>query len=96
MQRRKAALPMASMCWEIITFVATTLLNNGERISWAILTCIFVGYVVGPKMVSEEVESSGGFKRKKMFEYLIRYIAPIFIILILLSSVANGLGLITI
>ena len=62
----------------------------------ALLTCIFVGYVVGPKMVSKEVESSGGFKRKKMFEYLIRYIAPIFIILILLSSVANGLGLITI
>ena len=62
----------------------------------ALLTCIFIGHVTGTKLVSDEVESSGVFKRKKMFVVLIRYIAPVIIILILLSSVANGLGLITI
>ena len=62
----------------------------------ALLTCIFIGHVVGTKTISDEVESSGEFKRKKMFEVLIRYVAPVIIILILLSSVANGLGWITI
>ena len=62
----------------------------------ALLTCIFIGHVIGTKAISDEVESSGAFKRKKMFEVLIRYIAPVIIILILLSSVANGLGWITI
>lgn len=62
----------------------------------ALLTCIFIGHVTGTKLVSDEVESSGTFKRKKMFEVLIRYVAPVIIILILLSSVANGLGWIVI
>ncbi len=62
----------------------------------ALLTCIFIGYIIGPKLVSDEVESSGAFKRKKMVEVFIRYVAPVMIILILLSSVANGMGWITI
>ena len=62
----------------------------------ALLTCIFIGHVTGTKLISDEVEASGAFKRKKMFEVLIRYVAPVIIILILLSSVANGLGWITI
>jgi len=62
----------------------------------ALLTCIFIGHVTGTKLISDEVESSGSFKRKKMFEVLIRYVAPIIIILILLSSVANGMGWIVI
>ena len=62
----------------------------------ALLTCIFIGHVTGTKLISDEVESSGTFKRKKMFEVLIRYVAPVIIILILLSSVANGMGWITI
>lgn len=62
----------------------------------ALLTCIFIGHVTGTKLISDEVESSGTFKRKKMFEVLIRYVAPVIIILILLSSVANGMGWIVI
>ena len=62
----------------------------------ALLTCVFIGHVTGTKLISDEVESSGTFKRKKMFEVLIRYVAPVIIILILLSSVANGMGWIVI
>ncbi len=58
----------------------------------AFLTCIFVGHVIKPQAVIEEVELNGPFKRKKIFEIFIKYIAPIFIILILLSSIANTLG----
>ncbi|MBP3381955.1 MAG: sodium-dependent transporter, partial [Clostridia bacterium] len=43
----------------------------------AFLTCIFVGYVIGTKSLTDEIELSGKFKRKKMFEVFIKYIAPI-------------------
>ena len=58
----------------------------------AFLTCIFVGYVIKPKALTDEIESSGKFKRKKMFIVLIKYIAPVCIILILVSSVLDALG----
>ena len=58
----------------------------------AFLTCIFVGYVIKPKAVIDEVELNGKFSRKKIFQIFIQYIAPIFIILILLSSIANSMG----
>ena len=58
----------------------------------AFLTCIFIGHVIKPKAVIEEVEINGVFKRKKVFEIFIKYIAPVFIILILLSSIANTMG----
>ncbi|MBE7042887.1 MAG: sodium-dependent transporter [Ruminococcaceae bacterium] len=58
----------------------------------ALLTCIFIGYVIKPKAVIEEVELNGKFKRKKLFEVVIKYIAPIFIVLILVSSVLDAFG----
>ena len=58
----------------------------------AFLTCIFVGYVIKPKAVIDEVELNGKFSRKRIFQIFIQYIAPIFIILILLSSIANSMG----
>ena len=62
----------------------------------AFLTCIFVGYVIKTKTISDEVELSGPFKRKKLFVIMIQYIAPIFIVAILISSVLNSLGIIKI
>ena len=59
----------------------------------AILTCIFIGYVIKPKTLIEEVQISGKFSRKGLFTVMIKYIAPIFIILILISSVLDALGI---
>ena len=59
----------------------------------AFLTCIFVGYVIKPKTLTDEIESSGNFKRKKMFVVLIKYIAPVCIILILISSILDAMGI---
>ena len=56
----------------------------------ALLTCIFIGYAVKPKTVIEEVELSGKFKRKKLFEIMIKYVAPVFIVLILITSVLSA------
>ena len=62
----------------------------------ALLTCIFVGYVIKPSAVSEEVELSGKFKAKALFNAVIKYFAPICIVLILISSVLSAMGIISI
>ena len=62
----------------------------------AFLTSIFVGYVIKPKAVIDEVELSSQFKRKKLFTVVIKYIAPICIVLILISSVLDAMGILKI
>lgn len=62
----------------------------------ALLTCIFVGYVIKPHTISDEVELSGKFKRKCLFTIVIKYFAPICIVLILLSSVLDAFGILKI
>ena len=60
----------------------------------ALLTCLFVGFVVKPKTVIDEVESSShSYKSKKVYEILIKYVSPILIILILISSILNAFGI---
>lgn len=59
----------------------------------ALLTCWFIGYVIGPKVLTDEVEVSGKFSRKRLFVIMIRYIAPVCILLILITSVLDVLGI---
>ncbi len=59
----------------------------------AFLTCIFVGYVIKPKTVIEEVELNSKFKKRRLFEVIIKYVAPICIVLILVSSVLDAFGI---
>lgn len=56
----------------------------------ALFTCIVVGFVIKPKAIEDEVEECGAkFKRKALFRVVIKYVAPICIVLILLSSVVG-------
>ena len=60
----------------------------------AFLTCIFIGYVIKPQTLIDEVEVGGKpFKRKGLFTVMIKYIAPICIVLILVSSILDVLGI---
>lgn len=60
----------------------------------AFFTCVFIGYMIKPQAIVEEVEQEGvTFKSKGIFTFVIKYVAPIGIIAILVSSVAAGLGL---
>lgn len=54
----------------------------------AILTCIFVGWIVKPQTVIDEV-CLGGFKfsRRRLYIAMIKYIAPALLIFLLLQSV---------
>lgn len=62
----------------------------------ALLTCIFVGYVIKTKTIADEVRISSNFRREGLFNVMIKYIAPIFLIAILISSVLNALGTVVI
>ena len=53
----------------------------------ALLTAILIGFVVKPKYISDEVEVSGKFKSKKMYNVIIKFIVPVCMIIILVSSV---------
>ena len=53
----------------------------------ALLTCILIGYVAKTTYVEEEVELNAPFKSKTLFRVMIKYIAPVFMVAIFLSSV---------
>ena len=53
----------------------------------AIGTCLLVGWILKPKMVVEEVEKNGcRFRRKHLYVVMIRYIAPVLLVVLLLKS----------
>ena len=52
----------------------------------ALISCIFIGWVVMPHVLGEELASSGGFKRRRSFEFIIKWLAPVFIAAVLLGS----------
>ena len=61
----------------------------------ALFTCIFVGYFLKPKVLMDEAELHGQrFSQKTLFTVVIKYIAPICIVLILAFSVLEALGII--
>ena len=59
----------------------------------AFLTCIFIGYIVKVKTITDEIEISARAKKRTLLTVMIKYIAPIFIVLILASSVLDVLGI---
>ncbi len=59
----------------------------------AIATCLFVSRRVGLDKIEEEVTQDGHpFRRKKIFNFMIRYLCPLFAVIILISSIANAFG----
>jgi len=62
----------------------------------ALITSVFVAFFLKPKTVIDEVELSGKFKWQGLFSVVIRYIAPICILAILISSILGAFGVISI
>ena len=59
----------------------------------AIATCLLVSRVIGVEKIEVEVTADGKpFRRKKIFNFMIRHLCPVFAAIILVSSVANALG----
>ena len=59
----------------------------------ALMTSLLVARVVGVKKIEEEIiHGESTFRRKKIFAVMIKYLCPIFVLIILISSVANAFG----
>ena len=53
----------------------------------SLLTCIFIGWVIKPKWICDEMESSGHpFGRKKLYIVMIRYVVPVMMAVLFLQS----------
>ena len=61
----------------------------------ALATCFLIVRTVGFDKIAREIEQSSAFKRKKLYMFFMKYLAPICLIIILLSSIANVLGIIS-
>ena len=63
----------------------------------AFCTCILVGWVVKPKVLTDEITKNGEkFGRKKLFNVMIKYVAPICLLFIFVTGILSQLGIITI
>lgn len=61
----------------------------------ALGTCIFVGWVIKPQVIIDEVQLSSKFTLKTLFTIIIKYVAPILITIILVTSILEGLGVLS-
>lgn len=85
--------------WEHIKPLGFSILDFWDFVSNSVLmpivalfTCLFVGFVIKPAALIEEVKISSEFKSQKLFNIMIKYIAPIGIMIILISSILNAIG----
>ena len=89
--------------WSNFTIMNLSILDFLDFISNSVLmpivgmfTCILVGFIIKPKTITDEVELSGRFREKKFYSIMVKWIAPVCIFAILVSSVLNTLGIVTI
>lgn len=90
--------------WANIKILGMDFLTFFDYISNSILmpivafcTCILVGWVIKPKALTDEVTKNGEkFGRKKLFNVMIKYIAPICLLFIFVTGILSQLGIITI
>lgn len=89
--------------WSNFTIMNLSILDFLDFISNSVLmpivgmfTCILVGFIIKPKTITDEVELSGRFREKKLYSIMVKWIAPVCIFAILVSSVLNTLGIVTI
>lgn len=85
--------------WSHITVIGMSILDFFDFLSNSIimpivafLTCVFVGFVLKPSTIVEEVKISAPFKAEKFYTIIIKWIAPICIIAILATSILSALG----
>ncbi len=87
--------------WAKITVFGMQFLDFFDFITNSVLmpitaaaTCIFVGWILKPKAIVDEVEAEGNaFKAKGLYVIMVKYFAPALVIAILVSEVCRTLGL---
>ncbi len=61
----------------------------------ALLTCIFVGWIIKPQTLVAEVKQSSKFSGEKLFVVMIKYVAPVLVVVILVAYIMNTTGAIS-
>ncbi len=57
----------------------------------AVATCVFVGWVLKPKSVIDEVEEGGRrFRAKGLYVVMVKYVAPAFMVAVLVSEICRA------
>ena len=78
---------------DIMDFVSNSILMP----ICALFTCILIGFVVKPKAVIDEATRNGEkIKSRNLFVVVIKWVSPICLVLILISSILDALGIFTI
>ena len=61
--------------------------NNVMMPAIAFLSCILIGWIVTPKWIVDEMESTGDkFRRKKLYYVMIRFVMPVMMAALFLES----------
>lgn len=89
--------------WSNIKILGMDFLSFFDYVSNSVLmpivalgTCILVGWCIGTGVIEEELTKNGeAFDRRGIFRVMIRYIAPIFLIMILVSYSLAQFGIIS-
>ena len=59
-------------------------------------TCILIGWFVGTKVIEDEITANGEtFKRRKIFRVMVKYVAPVFLLAILIFYSLAQFGIIS-
>ena len=62
----------------------------------ALATCLLITRYMGMEKLTMEVEQDGHpFRRKHIFSFMIRFLCPLFVLIILVSAILNVLGIIS-
>lgn len=62
----------------------------------ALATCLLITRYMGMEKLAMEVEQDGHpFQRKHIFSFMIRFLCPLFVLIILVSAILNVLGIIS-
>ena len=87
--------------WDFVTIFGMQILDFCDFLSnsvmmpiAALFTCLFVAKVVGFSTISDEVRLSSNFRLEKLYRISIKFIAPVILAIILISSIASVLGII--
>lgn len=88
--------------WDFVSLLGMSILDFFDFLTnslmmplAALATCLLVTRVAGLERIAREVEQSSAFRRKGMYNVFMKYLAPVCIVIILLSSIAGVLGWIT-
>ena len=85
--------------WDFVTIFGMQILDFVDFLTNSVMmpiaalaTCFLILRVVGVKAIADEILISSAFKRRRLYQFFLRYLAPACLLIILVSSIANVLG----